>query len=375
MSSGIEAIVMPKWGLAMQEGMLAAWSVEEGATITKGQEICDIETSKIANVFESPVSGTLRRRVTAEGETVPVGYLIAVCAPGSVDDAAIDAFVDDFKANFVVDDAGAGGPEPKTVETGAGRIRYLEAGGGDALPLIFIHGFGGDYLSWMLNQAELSADRTAYAIDLPGHGGSTKAVGQGDVGSLTAAVCAFMQAMDIARAHLVGHSLGGAIALDMVRNHPELVASATLIAPAALGPDIEMDYIQGFIREKRAKKLRPYLEMLVHDPSMISAEMVEEVIKFKRLDGAEEALNTIANNCFDGGRQNLVLTERLPRMTRPIQVMWGKNDRILSPGHSVGLPPSIDVTLLDDAGHLPHMEKAEQVNAGIEAFITRHDGP
>jgi pyruvate dehydrogenase E2 component (dihydrolipoamide acetyltransferase) len=75
MSDAIKLIVMPKWGLAMQEGMVARWLVDAGATIEAGDEILDIETSKIANVFESPVAGPLRRRLVGEGETVPVGAL------------------------------------------------------------------------------------------------------------------------------------------------------------------------------------------------------------------------------------------------------------------------------------------------------------
>ena len=74
----ILAITMPKWGLAMEEGMLARWAVDVGATIELGQEIMDIETSKIANVFESPVAGVLRRRVVGDGDTVPVGALLGV---------------------------------------------------------------------------------------------------------------------------------------------------------------------------------------------------------------------------------------------------------------------------------------------------------
>ena len=361
MSQEIQEIVMPKWGLAMQEGMVAAWSVAEGADITKGQEICDIETSKIANVFESPVTGKLRKFVTNEGETVPVGYLLAVVADESVSDADIDAHIANFKDNFVVEDTGDSSPNPETVETEIGRIRYLPAGDGDGTPIIFVHGFGGDYLSWMMVQSELSQDRKSYAIDLPGHGGSTKDVGHGNVGSLTNAVCAFMAAMNIAKAHFVGHSLGGAICLDMARNHPELMESATLIAPAGLGPEINMDYIDGFIREKRAKKLRPYLEMLVHDPSLISAEMVEEVIKFKRLDGAVQALNTIAQACFEGGHQTLEMTERLQRITVPMHIIWGKQDKILPVTHSEGLPENVKVTLLDDCGHLPQMEQSERL--------------
>ncbi|MEM7045812.1 MAG: biotin/lipoyl-containing protein, partial [Pseudomonadota bacterium] len=91
MTENIEAIVMPKWGLAMQEGMVAAWHIEPGAEIAAGQEIMDIETSKIANVYESPVTGTFRKIVVQNGATVPVGALLGVVAPPSVSDADVDA--------------------------------------------------------------------------------------------------------------------------------------------------------------------------------------------------------------------------------------------------------------------------------------------
>ena len=83
-SMPIEPIVMPKWGLAMEEGTLAKWTVAPGQTIEKGQEIADIETTKIANAFESPASGTIRRLVAPEGQTLSVGALLAVVADPSV---------------------------------------------------------------------------------------------------------------------------------------------------------------------------------------------------------------------------------------------------------------------------------------------------
>ena len=255
MSDTIEMIVMPKWGLAMQEGMIAQWHVAEGAEIKKGQEIVDIETSKIANVFESPIDGTLRKIVVADGETVPVAYLIGVVAPAAVSDADVDAFVDDFKANFVVEDTDAGGPEPEDIETAAGRISHLALGDGAGDPIIFIHGYGGDLNNWMFNQEELSASHTTYAIDLPGHGRSTKQVGDGDVASLAKAVLAFMDAKGVKKAHLVGHSMGGAIALALALDSADRVVSVTAMSPAGLGDEINMDYINGFIAEKRAKKL------------------------------------------------------------------------------------------------------------------------
>ena len=368
----IQPIVMPKWGLAMQEGMLAAWHVAEGHEVKKGQEIADIETSKIANAFESPVSGPLRRRLVGEGETVAVGALLAVVADASIGDAAIDAFVEEFQANFAASaaEAAEAAPEPEFVEVGGRRLRYLVLGDAGGTPILFIHGFGGDLNNWLFNQPPLSEQHRTYAIDLPGHGGSTKEVGTGDVGALTSAICDFLAAKDIARAHLVGHSLGGAVCLDLALNHPERVATVTALAPAALGPEISMEYIDGFMSTSRARKLKPVLDMLVFDPALVTNDMVEDVLKYKRLDGVDAALNTIAGACFAGGRQSLELEPRLGEIAAPVQVIWGREDRVLPVAHSEGLPAKISVTVLDGAGHLVHMEKSAEVNALITRLVT-----
>jgi pyruvate dehydrogenase E2 component (dihydrolipoamide acetyltransferase) len=373
MSDAIKPIVMPKWGLAMQEGMVAKWLVEAGAEIKAGDEILDIETSKIANVFESPVAGPLRRVVVGEGETVPVGALLGVVADDSVSDAELDAFVAKFQEEFAAHAAevGAAAPEPETIDAGGRRIRYLALGEGAGVPIVLIHGFGGDLNNWQFNQEALAADRPTYALDLPGHGGSSKELGAGHVhvGALAGAVVDFMDAKGIAKAHLVGHSLGGAIALDLALNHSDRVASVTAICSAGLGPEINMAYIDGFMAAGRRKQLQPVLEMLVADPAMVSREMIEDVLKFKRLDGVEAALNRIIDDTFAGGQQALQLTGRLGELTVPVQVIWGRQDRVIPVGHSEGLPARIQVRVFDDAGHMVHMEKAAEVNQLIERFV------
>jgi pyruvate dehydrogenase E2 component (dihydrolipoamide acetyltransferase) len=371
MSDAIKPIVMPKWGLAMQEGMVAKWLVEEGAEISGGDEILDIETSKIANVYESPVAGPLRRRLVGEGETVPVGALLGVVADSSVPDADLDAFVAKFQEEFAahVAEAGAAAPEPETVEAGGRRFRYLALGEGP--PIIFIHGFGGDLNNWQFNQEALAERHATYAIDLPGHGGSSKDLGSGrvDVGALAKAVTDFLDAQEIGKAHLVGHSLGGAVALYLALDHAERVASATLVCSAGLGPEINMEYIDGFMQAKRRKQLEPVLAMLVADPDMVSREMIEDVLKFKRLDGVEAALNRIIHDNFAGGRQALELTPRLGELRIPVQVIWGRQDRIVPARHAEGLPANVPVRVFDDAGHMVHMEKAAEVNELIARFV------
>jgi pyruvate dehydrogenase E2 component (dihydrolipoamide acetyltransferase) len=364
----IKPITMPKWGLAMEEGLLARWAVEEGAEIAEGQEIMDIETTKIANVFESPVAGTLRRKVVTEGDTVPVGALLGVVSGPGVADAEVEAFVGSFLESFKPPEKGGeGAPAAETIEVKGRKIRRLRAGPEHGTPILLIHGFGADMSTWLFNHGALAEDRPVHAIDLPGHGGSSKEVGDGSTRALAATIVDYMDAAGIGAAHLVGHSLGGAIAVLVAHDHPDRVTGLTLIAPGGMGAEIAMEFIEGLITESRARKLRPVLEMLVATPSLVTADMVEEMLKFKRLDGAASALRTIANANFSAEGQRGSLRDRLVALCMPVQIIWGEGDRILPAHHAEGLAPPIKVTRIPGAGHIPHMEKASEVNSLIRA--------
>lgn len=372
MTDLITPITMPKFGLAMTEGKIAGWNIAPGAHVDAGQEIADIETTKITNGYESPAAGTLRRQIAEEGETLPVGALLGILAEPAVSDAEIDAFIAKFQADFSSDSTTATQDEhadPFMVNVGDLTLRVQEAGKGTETPLLFIHGFGGDLSNWMLNQTTLSATRRTIAFDLPGHGGSSKNVGEGKPATFAATTAALLDKLDISKAHVVGHSLGGAIALELAKAFPQKVASLSLIAPAGLGRDINMAFIDGFITADRRKTLEPVLNYLVHDKTLISRKMIEDIIRFKRLDGAVQGLQNIANACFPNGQQADDLIPTLVNFDGPAQIIWGADDEILSPNSAKDLPTTIKVTLLPQAGHMPQLEKAADVNAAITAFI------
>ena len=90
--SEIKTLEIPKWGLSMEEGTIAQWLIQEGTAFRKGDEICEIETTKIVNVLEAPFDSTLRKIIAKAGDTLIVGGIIAICADSQVSDAEIDAF-------------------------------------------------------------------------------------------------------------------------------------------------------------------------------------------------------------------------------------------------------------------------------------------
>jgi pyruvate dehydrogenase E2 component (dihydrolipoamide acetyltransferase) len=372
MADGIKAVTVPKWGLSMTEGTVVAWYANEGDQVEAGNNLVEIETPKITNLYESPASGVLRRCVAKVGETLPVGALLAVVADEAIPDAEIDAFIDQFAKDFVPESVAESEIEalrPQTTEIGGRRMRYLKMGEVESTPVVLIHGFGGDLNSWLFTQPALAQEHPVYALDLPGHGSSSKQVDSGDLAFLASAAFALMTALELGSAHLVGHSLGGATAFELALSHPEQVKSLTLIAPVGFGPEINMKYVEGFMRASRPRQLRPFIEQLFANPALVGRKMLDDIISYKRLDGTVEALNTIARTIFKDGRQGVELVPRLAELAIPLQIIWGEGDRIIPAAHANGLPASVLVHLIPGAGHMVHMEKAQEVNELIGAFL------
>ena len=91
--SEIYPIAVPKWGIEMVEGTITTWNKSEGDAISKGDEVFEMESDKIVNVWDAPVAGVLRRIIAAAGDTHPVGALLGVIAAADVSDADIDQFI------------------------------------------------------------------------------------------------------------------------------------------------------------------------------------------------------------------------------------------------------------------------------------------
>lgn len=100
-SKNITAVTLPKMGLTMETGSIAAWHIDENAEVQEGDEIADIETEKVTTAYEAPASGVWRRSIAKIGVEMPVGELIGVIADRDTSEKEITVFIEQFTNSLV----------------------------------------------------------------------------------------------------------------------------------------------------------------------------------------------------------------------------------------------------------------------------------
>jgi pyruvate dehydrogenase E2 component (dihydrolipoamide acetyltransferase) len=340
----IVAVTMPKWGLSMQLGKITVWIAAEGDDVSVGDDLADIETEKIAGTLEAADAGTLRRIVARVGEDVPVSSTIALIAPPGVSDDDLDAAAAEARAviDAGVPDEAAGAPAVEAAEVGGRKISFVGTGQ-DGDVVLLVHGYGGDRNSWLFLQEPMAARYRVYALDLPGHGTSVKDVGDGSVGTLADAVLGVLDAI-----------------------------GAFLIAPVGFGQEINASYLRGFADAQTRRELKPVVGELFADESLVTRQLVDDLLAYKRLDGVDTALHTLLGTLLDGDTQRTESAAALAALggAVPVTVVWGRADRVI-PAEQAEAVAGASRHLLDGAGHMPHMERPAEVQAAIEETIAR----
>jgi pimeloyl-ACP methyl ester carboxylesterase len=241
------------------------------------------------------------------------------------------------------------------VSGGAGERR-----GKGAFPLVLLHGAGGSRLNWPPEMRRLTGT-TVYTLDLPGHGRSSGG-GRAAIEDYAADVVAFLDAVDIDCAVIVGHSMGGAIALTMALNSPERVTGLVLVATGArlrVAPSIlerisiDFEAVMGIITRYAWSREAP-------------SELVDLGRERFREAGADVLLGDLtACDRFD-------VMERLEEIDVPTLVIAGSADRLTPVEYAHHLTEHISsarLVVVEGAGHMVMLERPAEVAQAIQEFL------
>jgi pimeloyl-ACP methyl ester carboxylesterase len=257
---------------------------------------------------------------------------------------------------------------------------------GEGQAVVLIHGIAGSFDTWNAVLPELGKSCLAIAPDLLGHGRSTKPRGDYSLGAFATGLRDLMEALDIPAATIVGHSLGGGIAMQFAYQFPERCQRLVLVDSGGLGPEVTpilraatlpgSELVLGLATSSRAQSiargaLRRMRSLGVPTPQSLPS-VTHHFLGLQERD-ARKAFVATARSVMDlrgqriDARDRLYLTAELPTM-----IVWGRKDRFIPIAHGIGaheLMPNSRFEIFDKSGHFPHEQEPHRFSEVLTDFI------
>ncbi len=268
------------------------------------------------------------------------------------------------------------------------QIAYIDEGDSQNV-LLFIHGLGSYLKAWERNIPELKKRFRCIALDLPGYGKSSKQVHSGEVSFYTEMLKEFIAKLGLKNISLVGHSMGGQIAVSYVISFPNEISNLILVAPAGF-ETFNLDEIELLKKiispeiifktsdnQVRLNYQNNFLKMPVE-----AEEMIADRILIKNDEEFINHCTVVSNSLF--GLLKAPVFNRLNEIDIPTIVLFGKND-LLIPNKSIHKVTTEEIAslgsskiknssliLLDECGHFLQYEKPEEFNSHLKSFFNYH---
>ncbi|MFA6574049.1 MAG: alpha/beta fold hydrolase [Nocardioides sp.] len=252
--------------------------------------------------------------------------------------------------------------------------------------IVLIHGMAGSLTTWDPVFADLARSCDVIAVDLPGHGSSSRSVDDYSLGSLAASVRDVLDALEVKTATIVGHSLGGGIAMQFMYQFPERCERLVLVSSGGLGrevtPMLRALTVPGAglalavgarLQHQRhvvaaGRLARPLARRVWNDLPYMLRQMAT-------LDDPETRRSFLAtiNAVIDVGGQGINASDRLHLAAGlPTLIVWGEKDRMIPSGHGYAaaeLIPGSRFELVPGAGHYPHEDSPDLFASIVTDFV------
>lgn len=267
----------------------------------------------------------------------------------------------------------------KSAHSGGHDWPYLEGGPRGGTPLLLVHGFGGDKDNWAMLAPHLTDRYHVIIPDLVGFGDNVRDPALPyDIKAQTDRLIGFMDAIGLAKAHIVGNSMGGWIALQAALDHPDRLTTLTLVNNAGVR-GAEESALQKMPRTDKsplvpesAAELTKLMAVIAHKPRPIPGRFMDVVFADRSQHNAllEQIFWTIVS---EGDERPL--NDRLGEVKVPTLIIWGRHDQLIHVSCVAELEKGIagsEAVIFEDAGHVPMLEKPGATAAMLRRFLAKH---
>ena len=286
--------------------------------------------------------------------------------------------------------------EPTYIDVDGHPVRVRQTGTEDGIPVVLIHGIGRSLEDWQPTQDLLSHDHRVISLDLPGFGLTRRMQGHWGLEGFARSVVALLDTLGEKRpVHVMGNSLGGAVAMTLAANHPDRVASLMLVNSAGFGREANVSFLpmlygalaslpvvgqrfRGLARESGIQSLKD----VFFDPSHLTDEMIRHAGKLNRQPdfrltflGTAARLGAPVLGTYPWWRRTLL--RRIADADIPTMVVWGDADAVLPASHfeaAVAALPNASSHLFPDTGHMPQIERADEFAELAGKFVAGVEG-